>query len=734
MQTITKITLDTQNSEKLVRVIAKQGDQGSRYISVSVTEDGKPFSVTTDMQARMRCLRKDGAQITTDAAIQTGNTILARIPDEVMALPGLVLADITLFDQEGTFLSTLIFTIQVKDAPLGSSPAPDPKGVDALLIALARLDATIAKTELVRKLLDNIPTDYQDLILDVADLKDDLTQVSESITEISDDGGNLFDSKKYVLLDNTTFNGTQVYNQTGLKTIAIKLRNLEGKLYVGKEFRTSTFKCAVFDDDNVTTSSKPLNYKSGASLYSLEIPVSVNNKWLIVNLYNENLDSATDFSEVIASLVVSENYYSGHKKRYVPYGYNEIMANIGDKVIHDVNHIVIDELYNFHGHDLSVFRRYNNQNVGAIVNNQLVVESQTSSTNYGVLYLERNLKDKYVAIDYEGSVTVVFANDTLELGEFWGLTLTETTAKLYRYYGVSNNVLVQEANTVRLNRGLIFIKFENGKIILYSDYKYVGSIEFGQLNVPNQIGLYLRFTNTKVNAFGMGKLLPSIKYSMYDRFVGTFESNNSPNAFSISDDGTEYIFNLDKKYGKSNVGSYRTEYGLGHLLLNGYSYQCDGEYEICIDSNMKESENYPFAIGQIHEKTDWGFALSPIFAIYAEKNKLYVGMNQNPIDYDIVAKPDKIQQNSSKYYLSDIDYDTYHKISFKLRIGSTESMLPYVEVYYDDELKMRKNIPIGFQSRNGNYFKFGLYAWSWEDENSPTLGTVRYKNLKFSEY
>lgn len=117
MKSITSITIDTQNNKKFQKINAKEGDEDSRFICLTITSSGEPFPVDMAMRARMRCRTPGGRCFLTDCDIRSDGTVLAGIPNGAMEEPGLVLADIALYDQEDTYLATMTFGIHVKAAP-----------------------------------------------------------------------------------------------------------------------------------------------------------------------------------------------------------------------------------------------------------------------------------------------------------------------------------------------------------------------------------------------------------------------------------------------------------------------------------------------------------------------------------------------------------------------------------------------------------------------------------------
>ena len=120
MVTTQSITLDlhTQAYYK-TSVYAKQGDTGTRQIEVSLAEHGKPYTIPEGVSASFRCVKPDNTSCISPGVIQDGK-IIVEFSQQILAVPGTVLADICLEDSNGDTLSAASFVIRVEPVPFGA--------------------------------------------------------------------------------------------------------------------------------------------------------------------------------------------------------------------------------------------------------------------------------------------------------------------------------------------------------------------------------------------------------------------------------------------------------------------------------------------------------------------------------------------------------------------------------------------------------------------------------------
>lgn len=97
---------------------AKQYDNESRYIKISITADGVPVQLE-GLEAHIRALKPDGHSVDNTAQI-SGNAVIAELTDQILACEGVTLADIVLL-KDGKILSSVSFFLEVGKAPVGQN-------------------------------------------------------------------------------------------------------------------------------------------------------------------------------------------------------------------------------------------------------------------------------------------------------------------------------------------------------------------------------------------------------------------------------------------------------------------------------------------------------------------------------------------------------------------------------------------------------------------------------------
>lgn len=119
MKYIQKITLDLYelNTYKFVR--AKQGDERSRFLQVTITSCGDKITPDDGSEVIFRAVKPDGTSIYNPATKNEDGTVTLELTDQTLAVDGKVVADLSIMS-DGV-ASTLSFAIQVEKAPLGKN-------------------------------------------------------------------------------------------------------------------------------------------------------------------------------------------------------------------------------------------------------------------------------------------------------------------------------------------------------------------------------------------------------------------------------------------------------------------------------------------------------------------------------------------------------------------------------------------------------------------------------------
>ena len=121
MKYIQNITLDVNcNPANYQYINAKQCDNASRVLNVTLTSNNQQIKPETGTEAIFRCLKPDGNSCVNPAVINADGTVTVEFTKQELAVKGVTLADISLIKNE-TILSTVSFRIMVDEAPVSVS-------------------------------------------------------------------------------------------------------------------------------------------------------------------------------------------------------------------------------------------------------------------------------------------------------------------------------------------------------------------------------------------------------------------------------------------------------------------------------------------------------------------------------------------------------------------------------------------------------------------------------------
>ena len=114
-----KITLDLDRRSVYTTVCAKQGDDQSRKLQVTLVSGGAVYKAPPGAQAKFRAQKPDGTMVLNPAVVNSDGTVTVELTRQTIAVPGEVTADVYLTDSTGSVLSSASFVIHVEPAPAG---------------------------------------------------------------------------------------------------------------------------------------------------------------------------------------------------------------------------------------------------------------------------------------------------------------------------------------------------------------------------------------------------------------------------------------------------------------------------------------------------------------------------------------------------------------------------------------------------------------------------------------
>ena len=119
MEVTQALTLDIGVYRPAPTVYAKQGDAGSRFLTVKLLRFGEAYALPEGITAHLRAEKPDKTGIFDPVVIREDGTLLVELTEQVLACAGTVRADICLVSGEGDILSAMPFEIRAIRAPLG---------------------------------------------------------------------------------------------------------------------------------------------------------------------------------------------------------------------------------------------------------------------------------------------------------------------------------------------------------------------------------------------------------------------------------------------------------------------------------------------------------------------------------------------------------------------------------------------------------------------------------------
>ena len=113
------LTLDTKRDFHQVLVM-KEGDAGSRRIQITVTEDGKLVDIS-DFHAMIKWKKPDGTIVEKTCTASENHSVSFTCTEQMLLVPGIAKAELCLYTLENVLLSTMPFSISIKNATVRNS-------------------------------------------------------------------------------------------------------------------------------------------------------------------------------------------------------------------------------------------------------------------------------------------------------------------------------------------------------------------------------------------------------------------------------------------------------------------------------------------------------------------------------------------------------------------------------------------------------------------------------------
>ena len=143
-----RINLDLTMIESGVMVNMKKLDS-ARSIELALSEDGKPYTLTSGCRAVLRSKKPDGTIQFNDCTIRDDGIVEFRITNQTTLLVGIVECELAIYGTDNTQLTSASFLINIGDILFSDSETESQNEFTALAALISEtnnLDITITDT------------------------------------------------------------------------------------------------------------------------------------------------------------------------------------------------------------------------------------------------------------------------------------------------------------------------------------------------------------------------------------------------------------------------------------------------------------------------------------------------------------------------------------------------------------------------------------------------------------
>lgn len=196
-----EISLDVAQKNVFQPITTKQNDSNSRFLKITVTDNGEPMTIAGTSTVLINALRSDGESKSFAGSVNSDGTVTVPLTNWTLALDGEVRCDVTVIDSDNRKLTTTLFSLTVERAanPDGSITEDDNYDVLVKLIGDCNSATTAANTAAqaantaataATNAAKNIPTKVSQLENDEKYIKNTGTDIDEErrVVKIGDSG------------------------------------------------------------------------------------------------------------------------------------------------------------------------------------------------------------------------------------------------------------------------------------------------------------------------------------------------------------------------------------------------------------------------------------------------------------------------------------------------------------------------------------------------------------------
>lgn len=163
---IKPITVDVAKKNLFQAIVAKQNDNNSRFLKVTLVNEGEVINIDVSSIVTINARRADGASKTFMGVTNEDGTATVPLTSWMLELDDTLICDISVFDTEGNKLTSTSFEIDVESASHNGDEIVDDENYDLLIKLLADVARTKEEVEIAtnkaNSVASHLPTISED--------------------------------------------------------------------------------------------------------------------------------------------------------------------------------------------------------------------------------------------------------------------------------------------------------------------------------------------------------------------------------------------------------------------------------------------------------------------------------------------------------------------------------------------------------------------------------------------